>query len=56
MLTIAHRLGRMEPFTDLMSQPEAVNDPMLAAVAQACSDSPEDTEAWGQRLAQLTML
>ncbi len=56
MLTLAHRLGRMEPFTDLMSQPEAVNDPMLAAVAQACSDSPEDTEAWGQRLAQLTML
>lgn len=56
MLTLAHRLERMEPFADLMAQPEAVNDPMLAAVAQACADSPENTEAWGQRLAQLTML
>jgi hypothetical protein len=46
----------MEPFEDLMNQPEAVDDPMLAAVAQACSDSSEKTEAWGQRLAELTML
>ena len=56
MLTLAHRLEQMEPFEDLMNQPEAVDDPMLAAVAQACSDSSEKTEAWGQRLAELTML
>jgi hypothetical protein len=56
MLTLAHRLGKMEPFAELMAQPAAVNDPMLAAVAQACSDSPENTEAWGQRLSELTML
>lgn len=56
MLTMAHRLNRMDRFTDLMNHPESVDDPMLAAVAQACADSPEATEAWGLRLAELTML
>ena len=45
----------MEHFDELMRQPEAVDDPMLAAVAQACSASLEDTDAWGQRLTELTM-
>ena len=56
MLTMAHRLGRMDRFTDLMNRPESVEDPMLAAVAQACADSSEATEAWGLRLSELTML
>ena len=56
MLTLAHRLGKMEHFDELMRQPEAVDDPMLAAVAQACSASSEDTDAWGQRLTELTMI
>lgn len=56
MLTMAHRLNRMDRFTDLMNRPESVDDPMLAAVAQACADSPEATEAWGLRLTELTML
>ena len=29
---------------------------MLAAVAQACAQSPEMTEAWGKRLAELTVI
>ena len=56
MLTMAHRLNRMDRFSDLMNRPESVEDPMLAAVAQACAETPEATEAWGLRLAELTML
>lgn len=55
MLTLAHRLGRMEHFATLMGHPEVVDDPMLAAVAQACASTPEETEAWGQRLSELAM-
>lgn len=55
MLTLAHRLDRMDRFSSLMSQPEAVEDPMLAAVAQACAATPEETAAWGQRLSELAM-
>lgn len=56
MLTLAHRLEKMERFATLMASPDQVQDPMLAAVAQACSSTPEETEAWGKRLAELTML
>ena len=56
MLTIAHHMGRMDAFESLMQQPEAVDDPMLAAVAQACADGTDLTERWGRRLAQLTLL
>ncbi len=56
MLTLAHRMGRMDAFAALMNDPAQVEDPMLAAVAQACADSPEATDAWGQRLAALTSL
>ena len=55
MLTLAHRLDKMERFASLMAQPEAVEDPMLAAVAQACASTPEETAAWGQRLSELAM-
>jgi hypothetical protein len=56
MLTMAHRMGQMERFNDLMAHPERVDDPMLAAVAQACASSDEEIQAWGHRLATLTML
>jgi hypothetical protein len=55
MLTLAHRLERMEHFADLMNEPEAVEDPMLAAVAQACASTTDETAVWGQRLSELTM-
>ena len=56
MLTLAHRLEKMDRFAELMASPEAVDDPMLAAVAQACASTPEETASWGKRLAELTML
>ena len=56
MVTHAHRLEKMNRFDGLMNQPSLVEDPMLAAVAQACATTPDDTERWGKRLAELTML
>lgn len=56
MLTLAHKLGKMTVFRELLMNPGQVDDPMLAAVAQACTDSAELTEAWGRRLATLTMV
>ncbi|HJM55200.1 MAG TPA: hypothetical protein QGI72_03025 [Poseidonia sp.] len=58
MLSIAHKMDRMEAFEVLMANPEAVEDPMLAAVAQACCN--EDDEAarmsWSKRLSTLTLI
>lgn len=56
MLTLAHRMGRMEVFADLMTSPDMVDDPMLAAVAQACAADESTTTMWGKRLATLTVL
>lgn len=56
MLALAHRMEKTERFAALLNHPEQVDDPMLAAVAQACSTTPEQTEAWSARLAELTML
>jgi hypothetical protein len=56
MLTLAHRMGHMGRFSSLMADPNQVEDPMLAAVAQACAEDEEQTEAWGMRLAELTLL
>jgi hypothetical protein len=56
MLTLAHRMNRMEVFADLMSSPDLVDDPMLAAVAQACAPDDTTTAMWGKCLATLTVL
>jgi len=58
MLLIAHKMNRMEVFNDLMSYPDEVQDPMLAAVAQACCDDSDETArmAWASRLSTLTLL
>ena len=56
MLTVAHRLGNMHRFSELMTNPQDVDDPMLAAVAQACAPTPAETQTWGNRLSELTSL
>lgn len=58
MLLIAHKINRMEVFSDLMASPDDVQDPMLAAVAQACCDDSDETSrmAWASRLSALTLL
>ena len=56
MLSLAHRLNRMDPFESLLSDPDSVEDPVLAAVAQTWIDDEVVSEAWGVRLATLTSL
>ena len=56
MLNLAHRLNRTAQFESLQSDPDSVEDPMLAAVVQTCIDHEVLSEAWGVRLATLTML
>ena len=58
MLLIAHKINRMEVFSDLMASPDEVQDPMLAAVAQACCDDSDEASrmAWASRLSALTLL
>ncbi|MDE0857852.1 MAG: hypothetical protein OSA38_04715 [Candidatus Poseidoniaceae archaeon] len=56
MLTLSHRLDRLETFDTLLKNPDDIEDPMLAAVAQSCLDDEVLKEAWGVRLATLTML
>mgnify|MGYP006058805455 FL=1 len=56
MLTVAHRLGNMQRFSKLMANPQDVDDPMLAAVAQACATTLAETQTWGTRLSELTSL
>ena len=46
----------MDQFESLLSDPYSVEDPMLAAVAQTCIDDEVLSEAWGVRLATLTIL
>ena len=56
MLTLAHRLDRIETFETLLNNPDEIEDPMLAAVAESCIDDEALKAAWGLRLATLTML
>jgi len=55
-MTLAHRMDKMDVFSDLLLRPDLVDDPMLAAVAQACAINEAQTNAWSQRLAELTLL
>ena len=56
MLTLAHRLGKDGALRNADGvNPKQVEDPMLAAVAQACSSTPEDT-AMGQTLGRYNAL
>lgn len=56
MLALAHRMERMEIFEEFMASPDEVEDAMLAAVAQSCARDSNEQQAWGKRLAHLTML
>jgi len=56
LMTLAHRMDKMDVFSDLLLRPDLVDDPMLAAVAQACATNEAQTNAWSQRLAELTLL
>ena len=56
MLSIAHRIGKMERFTSLIQNPDDIEDPMLVAIVQSCIDDEELKALWNVRLATLTMI
>ena len=56
MISLAHRLNKMEHFDALIQNPDGIEDPMLVAVVQNCIEDSELKKLWNVRLATLTML
>ena len=56
MVSIAHRLGKMEYFDSLLQNPDGVEDSMLVAIIVNCIDDEESKSIWNVRLATLTMI
>ena len=56
MVSIAKNIGKLELFTELFREPDAVEDATLAAMIQVCDDNPMHTKMWGERLSVLTLI
>ena len=56
MVSIAHRIGKMDRFHSLVQNPDGIEDPMLVAIVQSCIDDEELKALWNVRLATLTMI
>ena len=55
MVSLAHRLDKMQQFDSLIQNPDEIEDPMLVAVVQNCITDEELKLRWNVRLATLTM-
>lgn len=53
MVMMAHRLDRLDEFSWLIDQPEAVEDSMLVAVVLGCSIDEDQNLAWTERMQSL---
>lgn len=56
MVSLAHRLDKMQQFDSLIQNPDEIEDPMLVAVVQNCITDEELKLRWNVRLATLTMV
>ena len=56
MVSLAHRIGKMERFSSLIQNPDDIEDPMLVAIVQSCIDDEDLKTLWNVRLATLTMI
>ena len=56
MVSLAHRLEKLERFESLIQDPDGIEDPMLVAIVQSCIDDGELKSLWNVRLATLTMI
>lgn len=56
MVSIAKNLAKLEQFSELFAEPDAVEDATLAAMIQVCSDDSGHTKIWGDRLSVLTLI
>ena len=56
MVSLAHRLDKMQQFDSLIQNPDEIEDSMLVAVVQNCITDEELKLRWNVRLATLTMV
>ena len=56
MVSLAHRFSKLDSFQQLISNPDSVEDSMLAAIVQNLVENHELKGRWDVRLATLTML
>lgn len=56
MVSLAHRLDKLERFESLLHDPDGIEDPMLVAIVQSCIEDEELKALWNVRLATLTMI
>ena len=56
MVSLAHRFDKLDSFSELISNPDSVEDPMLAAIVQSFVEDQHLKGLWDIRLATLTVL
>ena len=55
MVSIAAKINKLELFSNLLENPDDVEDSMLVAIVQACISDDELKSKWNQRLTVLTL-
>lgn len=56
MVSLAHRFGKIDTFSEMLKNPDSVEDPMLAAIVQSFIEDQHLKGLWDIRLATLTRL
>ena len=56
MVSIAKNIGKLDRFSELFHEPDAVEDATLAAMIQVCDEDPKHAKIWGDRLSVLTLI
>ncbi len=55
MVSIAAKIKKLELFSELLENPDGVEDSMLVAIVQACIEDAQLKSKWNQRLTVLTL-
>ena len=55
MVSIAAKINKLDLFSELLENPDEIEDSMLVAIVQACIEDDELKSKWNQRLTVLTL-
>ena len=55
MVSIAAKINKLDLFSELLENPDDIEDSMLVAIVQACVEDGELKSKWNQRLTVLTL-
>ena len=55
MVSIAAKINKLDLFSELLENPDEIEDSMLVAIVQACIEDGELKSKWNQRLTVLTL-